>query len=214
MEKQHIQLDIKDNIAHLILSNPPKNEMNKHFFNALSRLRTEEFGKLNVSAMFMYGKGKHFSSGADLDELRLLYHATSSSTQATSFFTDNHATFQAISQLPFPVVAIINGCCLGAGLELALACRYRIASPRAVFSLPEVTFGLIPGCGGTVRLPKVISKSNAVEMIVSGKIVAADEALSIGLIDACVEKQFLMDKAMSMIKRQTPCKTADRIIHD
>ena len=193
-----IRFEIKDNIAHCILSNPPKNEMNGEFFRELSRLCHEVFPTLQVSGMLVYGKGNHFSSGANLEELRTLYHSSSPSLTA-SFFYGNHESFQMIAQLSFPVVAVINGCCLGAGLELALACSHRIASNRAVFALPEATFNLIPGCGGTIRLPKLLSKDKAIELILSGRIVSAEEAILIGLIDACTGKKSLMDKAMSFI---------------
>ena len=97
---------------------------------------------------------------------------------------------------------MIRGCCLGAGMELALACHYRIAEKNAVFSLPEVTYDLMPGCGGTIRLPKLIDKGKAVEMILSGHTVLADEAKALGLIDRVVPKKMGQRAALEYIHCQ------------
>jgi len=97
------------------------------------------------------------------------------------------------------VVAAISGCCLGAGLELALACHYRVSAPSAVFSLPEATFGLMPGCGGTVRLPALVGVGRAIELSLSGRTIGADEALACGLVDMVVEKKALLSTAVRTI---------------
>lgn len=200
MGNQPITLHISGSIAHCILDNPPKNEMNSSFFHALTRLRKELFPTLRVKGMIIYGRGRHFSSGADLKELASLYQKPQSEIPA-AFLKKNLQTFSDIEALPFPVIAVINGCCLGAGLELALTCRFRIASRHAVFSLPESTYGLIPGCGGTIRLPKVVKTGNAVKMILGGMVIPADEAHRIGLVDSIVEKKRIMETAETMIHR-------------
>lgn len=193
-----IQFSIIDSIAHCLLTNPPKNEINKEFFRCLTQLHKEVFPSLDVRGLIIYGKGRHFSSGANLEELQQIYRSLPDDKPA-AFLNENMNTFQAIASLPFPVVAAINGCCLGAGLELALACHFRICSPHAVFGLPETTFGLIPGCGGTVRLPRVLPRAKAIELILSGKTVPADEALSCGLIDHCVKKDLVLATAIKLI---------------
>jgi len=202
MNNQPILLNVANSIAHCILNNPPKNEMNALFFNELTRLRKEVFPTLSVKGMLVYGKGRHFSSGANIADLMALYHERTSEEPAP-FLHENIETFLALESLPFPVVAIINGCCLGAGLELALSCHYRIASRHAVFSLPESTYGLIPGCGGTIRLPGLIKKGKAIEMILTGRIIPADEALEIGLVNSVTEKKNCMHEAEMIIAQHT-----------
>ncbi len=205
MGNQPIKLHTANSIAHCILNNPPKNEINSSFFRALTRLRTDIFPTLPVKGMIIYGSGRHFSSGADLKELALLYQKPPSEIPAT-FLKENLQTFSAVEALPYPVIAVINGCCLGAGLELALTCRFRIASRHAVFSLPESTFGLIPGCGGTVRLPRVVKTGAAIKMILGGMVIPADEAHRIGLVDSIVDKKQILETAETMIHRlnETP----------
>ena len=205
MSEAPVILEIKNSVAHLTLNNPPKNEMDSFFFRELTRLRRETFPALQVKGMIIYGRKRHFSSGANINELKTLYQSTNQKPP-TEFLNDNQKTFLAIESLPFPVVAVINGCCLGAGLELALSCHYRIASPHAVFSLPEITFGLMPGCGGTIRLPKVVGKSKAMEMILTGDIISAEEACDIGLIEKVVEKREIMNRAHAIIN---PIRTAN-----
>ncbi len=198
MASSPISLHIKGSVAHCILNNPPKNEMNTAFFHALTRLRREQFPTLTVKGMIIYGRGRHFSSGADLTELASIYQKPQSEIPA-AFLKENLQTFAAIEALPFPVIAAINGCCLGAGLELALTCHYRITSRHAVFSLPESTFGLIPGCGGTVRLPKVVKTGIAMKMILGGMVIPADEALRTGLVDSIADKKEIVERAEAMI---------------
>ncbi len=213
MNNQPILLNVADSIAHFILNNPPKNEMNAFFFDELTRLRKEVFPTLSVKGMLIYGKGRHFSSGANIADLMALYHERTSEEPAP-FLHENIETFLALESLPFPVVAIINGCCLGAGLELALSCHYRIASRHAVFSLPESTYGLIPGCGGTIRLPGLIKKGKAIEMILTGRIIPADEALEIGLVNCVTEKKNCMHEAEMIIEQLTSSGASQRTSHE
>ena len=209
MDNAPLLLNITSSIAHLILNNPPKNEMNSLFFDELTHIRREQFPSLNIKGMIIYGKGRHFSSGADIDELMALYKSSDTDQKPALFLKENLHSFLAIETLPFPVVAVISGCCLGAGLELAMACHYRIATPNAVFSLPESTFGLIPGCGGTIRLPKLIRTGKAIEMILSGKIISSDEAYSIGLIDSISERDKRIETAINLIENVNSAKETD-----
>ena len=188
-----------EGIAILTVCAPPRNEMTLAFFRALADLRREVFPRLAVRGVVVHGEGRHFSSGADLAELRAILAARSD--EAEALLRDNHLSFQALESLPFPVVAAIGGCCLGAGLELALACHARIAAPRAVFALPEVSFGLMPGCGGTVRLPRLVGPSKAAELILSGRTFLADEAREIGLVDRIVDRKDLVAAAREFILR-------------
>ncbi len=191
-------------IGHLVLNAPPRNEMDVDFFKQFSKLRKEVLPGLDVRGMIVYGSGRHFSSGANVDELKAMMSGENGSPD-TKFLRDNVENFVFLENLPFPVVASINGCCFGIGLELALACHYRLAARRAVFSLPEITFDLMPGCGGTVRLPRLIGRGKAIEMVLTGRTFLADEARAIGLVDLVVDRKELMETAQQLISK---CRSA------
>jgi enoyl-CoA hydratase/carnithine racemase len=189
---------VERGIAYLTLDAPPRNEMDLAFFAELARLRREVFPGLSVRGLIVHGAGRHFSSGADVAELKAILAAEPD--RAAALLRENHASFRALEAMPFPVVAAIGGACLGAGLELALACRVRIAAPRAVFALPEVSFGLMPGCGGTVRLPRLVGAAKAVELILTGRTLLADEARAVGLVDRVVDRRDLLAAAEGIVR--------------
>ena len=200
-----IALRVEDNIAFLTLNGPPKNELNSHFFESLSHIEKEKLKHLRIDGLIVEGAGRHFSSGANLPEIEAM--CVSNETHAFRQLSANMDTFLTLSRLPYPVVAVVRGACLGAGLELALACSHRVAEENAVFALPEVTYDMMPGCGGTVRLPKLIGAAKALELILSGRTVAADEALDIGLIDRRVPRGRGVFAAIELIesrRRRSP----------
>ena len=130
-------------------------------------------------ALIITGGGtKAFCVGADLKEIRA---STADAQRAT--IQSVQAAFDQLEQLPIPSIAAIDGYAFGGGLELALACTFRVATPRSVMALPEITLGLIPGYGGTQRLPRLIGHGHALELIMSGRQMDAAEALSTGLIN-------------------------------
>ncbi len=199
MDQSLVTLSCIDSVAHLVLSSPPKNEMGTGLFAELSRL-VEKLGGLRVRGLVVCGQGRHFSSGADLAELRAMF-ARGESPEAARALLDNSNSLSALASLPYPTVAAIRGCCLGSGLELALACRFRIACRTAVLGLPEATFGFMPGCGGTMRLTKLVGYRKAIELIVSGSSLLAPDALAVGLVDAVVDKEELEETAFKFIER-------------
>ena len=136
---------------------------------------------------------KSFVAGADISEMAHLDQA-----QGEQFGRLGAQVFRKIEVLPIPVIAAVNGFALGGGCELAMACDIRIASVKAKFGQPEVGLGIIPGFSGTHRLPKLIGQGYAKEMIYTGKVIRADEALRIGLVNATYEPEELMDKALEM----------------
>lgn len=199
MAEPALQFTISEQIAYLTINSPPKNELNMEFFSILGELINRTISDDRIRGMIVNGKGRHFSTGANVPELLSLSNLNENEG-GNWFFSGNADNLSAIESCPFPVVAAVNGCCFGAGLELALACHFRIASSRAVFALPESEFGLMPGCGGTIRLPSLIGKSRAIEMILSGKSVLAENAKKIGLIDIVTEKKNLIDTAEQFLK--------------
>lgn len=190
MHESSIRLEMLDGIAQLILSDPPGNELTFARLEKLGAVLRHLTSLPDVKALIVCGHGRHFSSGANVSELKnvgALMHANS--------LTLNQRSFQLLEGAPFPVVAAIRGCCFGVGLELAMACHMRIATRSAVFALPEVEHGLIPGCGGTVRLPETIKTGTAIELILSGRTFLADEAHLMGLVDRVVGHKELMGAA-------------------
>lgn len=186
-------------IARLVLDAPPRNEMDQGFFRTLAALVGTLAG-LPVQGLVVHGAGRHFSSGADIDALKAGLAGTQPALAAHALI-DATSSFQAIAQLPYPTVAAVGGCCLGSGLELALACRWRVAAANSVFALPETSFDLMPGCGGTVRLPPLIGRGRAVDLVLSGRLVDAGEAREIGLVDAVVDRRDLLAAARRLVER-------------
>jgi len=137
------------------------------------------------------GDGKVFLAGADISEM-----AHFSEDQGRAFATQGHNVFNAIATLPQVTFAVLNGHALGGGCELALACDFRLMVAGAKIGLPETTLGLIPGWGGTQRLPRVVGEPQARRLIFSGQPVTADEALQIGLIDELVPTPDGLDEAL------------------
>jgi len=131
-----------------------------------------------LKALIITGNEKFFSAGADLNEISQL-----TAPQAFEFSRAGQALMQAIDNFPVPVIAAIRGYCMGGGMDLALACDYRIAAPNAVFGHRGATLGVMTGWGGTQRLPRLIGKSRAMQMFLLAEMVKADEALRIGLVD-------------------------------
>jgi len=185
-------LHCENSIAHLVLSSPPKNEMGEVFFNELARI-ANSLAVMNVRGLIVRGAGRHFSSGANVGELRSRFDAT--------VLVNNSDSFSTLASLPFPTVAAIRGCCLGSGLELALACRFRVADRNAVLGLPEATFDLMPGCGGTVRLTKIAGYRNAMRLILTGESMLAPDAYTRGLVDAVVDKSEVEAAAVRFVER-------------
>jgi enoyl-CoA hydratase len=128
------------------------------------------------------GNEKFFSAGADLEEIAML-----NGPAAYEFSKMGQILMQQVDEFPAPVVAAIEGYCMGGGLDLALACRYRIASPHAVFGHRGASLGLITGWGGTQRLPRLIGRGRALKMLVAAEKVTAPSALRVGLVDAIAD---------------------------
>lgn len=148
------------------------------------------------------GEGKAFVAGADISEMAHL-----SEEEGLAFGRRGSAVFKKIEDLPFPVIAAVNGFALGGGCELAMACDIRIASAKARFGQPEVGLGIIPGFSGTYRLPKLVGQGIAKELIYTGKMIGADEALRIGLVNSVVQPEELagaVDALVTSILKNAP----------
>lgn len=193
-----LTLECDGDLGHLILDGPPKNELDFGFFDALGELVEGELPALEIRGLIVSGRGRHFSSGSNVAEL--LTKVQGADNESSPSWCEFHARHvRRLGQLPYPVVAAVRGCCLGSGLELALACTHRVAADNALIALPEAQHGLIPGCGGTVRLTELVGYRQAMRLIVSGEPISAEQALGLGLIDQVVGRRELMDAAMRLI---------------
>lgn len=155
-------------------------------------LRTNE----SVKVLVFTGEGRAFVAGADISEM-----VSKNPIDGLEFGRLGASVFRAIEQLPFPVIAAVNGFALGGGCELAMACDIRLASAKAKFGQPETGLGIIPGFSGTQRLPRLVGPAKAKELIYTGEIIKADEALRIGLVNGVTEPEALIDEALAMAEK-------------
>lgn len=196
---------IKNNIGFLEINNPPSNPMDSSFFEEFYWWRTEIIEKEKVSAIIIQGKGRHFSSGAVLDDLLGIisrsYSQTENTQKISEFLNKNSQIFYSLKELNIPVIAAVRGVCLGSALELALCADYIICGEKAVLGLPESTFGLIPGCTGTYVLPKVVGKALAIELILTGKTFTPQEALEWNIVQKIVPSKKVQENAILIAEK-------------
>ncbi len=170
-----------DGVEILILNHPPVNALGSRLLADLDRRVAELETDPKVRAVVLTGEGQYFSAGADVKEM-----ATIDLASAPEVARRGLAVYARLAALRAPVIAAINGLALGGGLELALACDLRLAGESAKFGAPEVTLGLIPAYGGTQRLPRLVGVAKAKELIFTGAMISAAEALRIGLVNKTV----------------------------
>jgi enoyl-CoA hydratase len=190
MNFENILIDLNSSLATVIINRPKKlNALNRATIKDLSKaFKTLDKDKM-IRAIILTGSGeKAFVAGADISEFAN-YSVKEGKELAAK---GQQALFNLIENLSTPVIAAINGFALGGGLELAMACHFRIASNNAKMGLPEVSLGVIPGYGGTQRLPQLIGKGRAMELIMSAGMIDADKALSFGLVNYVVPQEELL----------------------
>lgn len=193
---ENVQLTVNEGIATLVINRPKQlNALNKQTLAEISEAFESMRNDDGVKVVIMTGSGeKAFVAGADIKEF-----ANFSGVQGSELAKTGHMTvFNSIEEFSKPVIAAINGFALGGGLELAMAAHVRIASDNARMGLPETSLGVIPGYGGTQRLPQLIGKGRALEMIFSAKMIDAATALNYGLVNAVVPQEALQATAENM----------------
>ena len=176
MSQDVVSLAIEDGIAVVTISNPPVNVISAAVRAGLNEALTVLGARADVRAVVLAAEGSTFCSGADIAEF--------SGPPKEAEYRD---LFRRLEQLPVPLVVALHGTVLGGGLELSLACHYRIAAPEARLGLPELTLGIIPGAGGTQRMPRLIGLEQTLELLFSGRPVSAQRALELGFIDRIAE---------------------------
>ena len=191
-----VSLSVADGVATITLNRPPMNALSTTVQAGFRAAADELSERRDVRAVILYGGPKVFAAGADVKEMADWDHLTA--IERTSTLT---ASFDAVAKIPKPVIAAVTGYALGGGLELALCADLRVVGDNAKLGLPEILLGIIPGAGGTQRLPRLIGPSRAKELIFTGRFVDANEALSIGLVDRVVAPDAVYDEALALAKQ-------------
>jgi enoyl-CoA hydratase/carnithine racemase len=193
---EFVSVEVDQAIATIRLDRPPMNTLNAQVQDEIAAASAEVSADSAVRAVILYGGPKVFAAGADIKEM-----AGASYTQMAAYSQQLQACFTAIARIPKPVVAAVTGYALGGGLELALCADFRVAAQGARVGQPEILLGVIPGAGGTQRLPRLIGPARAKDIVFSGRFVDAAEALAIGLVDRVVPDTEVYDAARCLVAR-------------
>jgi 3-hydroxyacyl-CoA dehydrogenase/enoyl-CoA hydratase/carnithine racemase len=196
-EYKTIKVEIKDGVAVLTMNNPPVNQLSPDFRQDLEEAVIGALDDPEIKALILTGTGKNFIAGADITQL----YATKEREPILALALDSSRFLNSFETGPKPVIAAINGNALGGGLETALACHYRVAAKGAMVGQPEVQIGVIPGAGGTQRLPRLIGLPNAMEMVTTGQAINAERGESRGLIDEVVDPENLLEQSLKAAGR-------------
>ncbi|UCG86389.1 MAG: enoyl-CoA hydratase/isomerase family protein [Gemmatimonadota bacterium] len=196
MSYENLLFEVKDRIAFLTINRPDKlNALNDKVMAELSQAVDEITGRDDIGGVIVTGAGKAFVAGADISEL-----AQQGPFDGKARALRGQDVYRRLETCGKPVIAAVNGFALGGGCELAMACHLRIASEKAKFGQPEVKLGICPGYGGTQRLPRLIGKGRAIDLIISGRMVGAEEALQLGLVHKVVAADDLMQESESALR--------------
>ena len=197
-------VEIDNSICVITVNRPDKlNALNKEVFNDLNAVIDDVYKNPEIKSAIITGAGtKAFVAGADISEFLEL-----DPSEATELSARGHKVFDKIENSPKPIVAAVNGFALGGGCELALACHFIYASENAKFGQPEVNLGLIPGYGGTQRLTQLVGRNLAMELLMSGNMISAKEAMDDGIVNKVFSAEELLPKTkeiLSLIQSKAP----------
>lgn len=193
---QFVRLEVEDGIGTIRLDRPKMNALDAAMQEEIRSACAAATANSDVAAVIVYGGEKVFAAGADIKEMLGMSYADM--IQRSSAL---QSSFTSVSQIPKPTLAAITGYALGGGCEVALACDFRIAGASAKLGQPEINLGIIPGGGGTQRLARLVGPSRAKDLIFSGRIIDADEAKAIGLVDDVVPDEEVYSAARARMAR-------------
>jgi enoyl-CoA hydratase/carnithine racemase len=198
LQLQNVLYEKKGSLAYVTLNRPKVlNALSQAVFSELKDVFQDARDDASVRGVILTGSGdKAFAAGADIAEM-----STSTGVQAEDSTRHAQAVTELIENLGKPVIAAVNGFALGGGCELAMACTIRIASENAKFGQPEVKLGIMPGAGGTQRLPRLIGKGRALQLILTGEIISVQEAYRIGLVNEVVPPANLIPRAEAILNQ-------------
>ncbi|HQM00619.1 MAG TPA: enoyl-CoA hydratase/isomerase family protein [Ruminococcus flavefaciens] len=200
------ELHAVDNIAVLTIDNGPKNLLSEPEFIDRRELLSWLDENPQTRALVIAGKGRHFSHGADVSRF-----GTTESSALSEKLESARELLRTIEDLPIVTAAAVNGGCFGGGLEVALSCQFRIASPKALLGLTEIMHGVVPGMGGMERLYRLLGKEKALQMILQGEMINAQDALAMGLVTKVTEQKDAFEETMSFVKELISGKSMAQI---
>jgi enoyl-CoA hydratase/carnithine racemase len=195
---EFVRLESAGGIGTIRLDRPPMNALNTRIQEELRAAAHAAAADADIRAVVVYGGEKVFAAGADIAEFTTMTYQ-----QMTLRATDLSSAFDAVAKIGKPVVAAVTGYALGGGCELALACDWRVMATDARLGQPEIKLGLIPGAGGTQRLARLIGPARAKDLVLSGRMVNAEEALRIGLVDRVVPAAEVYQTAVELVRPYT-----------
>lgn len=194
---EFLSVSKEENFAVITIQRPPANALSSRLINEISEVLNQLENEEGTRAILIHGEGRFFSAGADIKEFMNVKNGIEFSKLATR----GQDVFERIENFPKPIVAAIHGAALGGGLELAMACHIRLVSEDAKLGLPELQLGLIPGFGGTQRLPRLIGTAKAAELILTSDPITGEEAVYYGLANKAFPEEQLLEKAKEMVRK-------------
>ncbi|HEC34877.1 MAG TPA: enoyl-CoA hydratase [Chloroflexi bacterium] len=202
-EWQYIRTQVEDRVAVLTIDHPPVNSFNKQVVTELDEALDRLLADDEVKAIVITGGGTNaFVAGADIPEIKeLLDRPEEGYAASREFIKRGQGVNLKIEKATKPIIAAINGFCLGGGLELAMSCHMRICSDRARLGQPEINLGIIPGWGGTQRLARIVGKGKAIELILTGDMITAQEAYRLGLVNKVVPAGAVLKEARGLARK-------------
>lgn len=214
IELNKLTFEEKDDIGYIIINDPPANKMTALFLEEFTYMVRRYIAKSRVKGIIIAGKGRHYSSGADVEQLKEIVSIQSmvdSNNNLVAYpvwYLINRTTFDFFNSLSIPVISAIKGLCIGSGFELALCSHIRICGTGSILGLPESTFGFLPGVTGTLRCVELIGLGKALELVLSGETFSAEEAMEMGLIDGVVNKKETLSYCEDLMKFILQSKSA------
>jgi enoyl-CoA hydratase/carnithine racemase len=204
-DRQYVKMSVEERIAILTIDHPPANAFNEQTVADLASAFDEAMANPEVKAIIITGAGQFaFVAGADINEIKVqIDSARAGKPVKRDLIVKGQELFNKIERATKPVIAAINAVCLGGGNELAMACHMRIASDTARFGQPEVNLGLLPAWGGTARLPRIVGRGKAIELILTGDMIPAQEAARLGLVNKVVPAGQVIKTAVDLAKKIT-----------
>lgn len=190
---EFVRLEVEDGVGTIRLDRPKMNAINGQLRAELLEVAVQARDRVDVRAVVLYGGERVFAAGADIKEMSGMGYS-----EMVAWGTELQDTFKLVARLPKPVVAAVNGYALGGGFELALTADFRVMGERAKVGVPEIQLGVIPGAGGTQRLTRLVGPAKAKSMVFTGRHVAAEEALALGIADAVVTDGGVYDAAREL----------------
>ncbi|WP_232695689.1 enoyl-CoA hydratase [Brevibacillus daliensis] len=196
MSYPNVKLSKENHVAVITIDHQPANALNQTTLKSLGEALDDLASDDQVKAVVLTGEGRFFIAGADIKEFTEL-----DEQKAVAVSEVGQQLFNRMETFSKPIIAAINGACLGGGLELAMACHIRYAAPEAKMGLPELNLGIMPGYGGTQRLPLLVGRGKATELILTSQLIDGEEAFKIGLVDALFPVEQVVEEAKKLANK-------------